>query len=250
MSFINTILDPVFGPILLLGPFWGIMIISLVISVLMSIIYKYMTDQKQMKQFKDDIKSYQQEMKKQKDSPKKMMEIQKKAMEVNMQYMMQSLKPTLVTFIPIIIIFAWLSSHLVYEPVKPGYAFNTTIYFQEEFNEVTLTTPNYIDIVGNQTKTIENRKATFKAKPSKEGEYLLTFKFDKNEYNKEVVVTQNQKYAEPVKSFNDGVVEKIEISQPQLKILNLFGWQLGWIGSYIIFSIIFSIATRKIMKLY
>jgi len=203
-----------------------------------------------MKQFKDDIKHFQQEMKKQKDDPKKMMEIQKKAMEINMQYMMQSLKPTLVTFIPIIIIFAWLSSHFAYKPIAPGNVFNATIYFQEEFNEVTLMTPNHIDVIDNQTKIIENRKATFKVKPNKEGEYLLTFKFNKSEYNKEIIVTNSQKYAEPIKLFNDGVVEKIEISQPQLKILNLFGWQLGWIGGYIIFSIIFSITIRKIMKLY
>ena len=34
------------------------------------------------------------------------------------------------------------------------------------------------------------------------------------------------------------------------KILNIFGWQLGWLGSYIIFAIIFSMILRKVLKVY
>lgn len=36
------------------------------------------------------------------------------------------------------------------------------------------------------------------------------------------------------------------------KILNLyiFGWKLGWLGSYILFAIIFSTILRKVLKVY
>ncbi|MEM3126888.1 MAG: EMC3/TMCO1 family protein [Candidatus Woesearchaeota archaeon] len=249
MSFINTILDPIFGPILFLDPFLGIIIISFLVSLLMSIIYKYMTNQNQMKQFKDDIKKYQKEMKEEKQNPQKMMEIQKKAMEVNMQYMMQSLKPTLVTFIPIIIIFAWLSSHFAYEPITPQTTFDVTIELEKEVEQISISLPKELEIVEDNIKKPENKVATFSIKPQKEGEYLLTFNVEKTEYNKDVLITNRQKYVEPTKAFNDGVVKEIRINQKQLKILNLFGWQLGWIGSYIIFSIVFSLIIRKVMKL-
>jgi len=51
------------------------------------------------------------EMKSYKDNPDKMMELQKKVMEKNMKYMLESLKPTIITFIPILFILNWLREY-------------------------------------------------------------------------------------------------------------------------------------------
>ena len=110
-NFFNMIMDPVLRPLLYLSPFWGILIISFLVSLIISVIYKYVTDQNLMKQLKAEMKEFQKEMKELRQHPEKMMEVQKKAMETNMKYMTQSFKPTLFTFIPIIIIFSWLSAH-------------------------------------------------------------------------------------------------------------------------------------------
>jgi uncharacterized membrane protein (DUF106 family) len=32
--------------------------------------------------------------------------------------------------------------------------------------------------------------------------------------------------------------------------MNLFGWEVGWLGTYIVFSIVFSMGLRKILKLH
>lgn len=50
----------------------------------------------------------QKELKELKDNPEKFMEAQKMMMEKNMQYMKHSMKPTLITFVPLILIFGWL----------------------------------------------------------------------------------------------------------------------------------------------
>lgn len=101
----ESLLNPIFGPLLKLPPLWAIIIISLVIAILITLVYKWMTDQHLMKSLKDDIKKFQKEMKELKHEPQKVMAIQKKAMQTNMKYMMHSMKPTLVTFLPIILIF-------------------------------------------------------------------------------------------------------------------------------------------------
>ena len=108
---INFILDPVLSPFISLGHFWAVFLISLIIALIITLVYKWVTDQELMKTLKEDIKALQQEMKKLRDNPSKMMEVQKKAMEKNMKYMMQSMKPTLITFIPIIVIFGWMNSY-------------------------------------------------------------------------------------------------------------------------------------------
>ena len=88
-----------------------ILIISLFLTLVTTLIYKYVTDQELMKTLKDDMKAMQAEMKTLKEHPEKMMAVQKQAMQKNMKYMMQSFKPMLITFIPVVFIFGWLSRH-------------------------------------------------------------------------------------------------------------------------------------------
>ena len=84
----------------------------------------------------------------------------------------------------------------------------------------------------------------------KEGEYLLEYVIDGKKYYKEVLITEKNRYKEPVKMVNDGIVKSIQIEHKEKKLINLFGWKIGWLGTYIIFSIIFSMLVRKVIKVY
>jgi len=84
---------------------------SFILTALVTLVYKFVTDQKLMKEIKDEMDSLRKEMKQFKDDPERMMTIQKQVMEKNMKYMLQTLKPTLVTLIPILFIFGWLREY-------------------------------------------------------------------------------------------------------------------------------------------
>jgi len=111
---VTNLLDPVLRPLLNLPIFWVVAILSTSISFIITIVYKLMTDQNLMKQLKDEMKELQNEMKELRNNPEKMMEVQKKAMQTNSKYMMQSMKSTLITFIPIILIFGWMNANIAY----------------------------------------------------------------------------------------------------------------------------------------
>ena len=101
----------VFGPIMNLPAPLNLFIISFILTGLITLAYKYLTDQTKMKELKDEMSSMQKKMKEMKDQPDKVMSMQKDAMKKNMEYMKHSMKPTLFTFVPIIIIFGWLRSY-------------------------------------------------------------------------------------------------------------------------------------------
>lgn len=105
------ILDTITGPLFVLPEPFPILIISFVLTLATTLVYKYVTDQELMKTLKEDMKAMQAEMKTLKEHPEKMMAVQKEAMQKNMKYMMHSFKPMLVTFIPIVFIFGWLRGH-------------------------------------------------------------------------------------------------------------------------------------------
>jgi len=87
--------------------FWGILLISVILSLVTTLIYKYVTDQSLIKQIRADMKKYQEQMKQCKDDPAKMHEIQNQMMPLNSKLMMQQMKPTLITILPFLVIF-WL----------------------------------------------------------------------------------------------------------------------------------------------
>jgi uncharacterized membrane protein (DUF106 family) len=90
------------------SPLGGLVIISFLLTVLVTLVYKYMTDQELLKSIKKEMKDIRKEMKEFREDPKKMMELQKESMEKSMIQMKNTFKPMLITFIPLILVFGWL----------------------------------------------------------------------------------------------------------------------------------------------
>lgn len=89
----------------------NLFIVSLILTGIITLAYKYLTNQTKMRELKEEMKNMQKSMKEMKDKPDKMMAMQKETMKKNMEYMKHSMKPTLFTFLPIIIIFGWLRGY-------------------------------------------------------------------------------------------------------------------------------------------
>ena len=81
---------------------------SFVIALLISVIYKYTSNQQEMKSLREEVKSLQKEVKESKEDKEKMMELQKEMAGKSIEQMKHSFKPMLYTFIPVILIFYWL----------------------------------------------------------------------------------------------------------------------------------------------
>ena len=243
-------LNIIFAPLLKLPTAMAIIIMAFLISLIIIIITKFTTDQTLMKKLKEEIKEYQNQSKQLKDNPSKAMEVQKKAMEVNMKYMTHSLRPTLITFIPIILIFGWMSSTFAYESIKPLQEFTITAVFDKNINgNSELIVPDGITLAGNGTQKIENEKATWALKGT-EGDYILEINYGAEKLQKTILITNGKKYIESVKKY-DGSVKSIQINYRKLVVIPIgFKDWLGWLGTYIWSSIIFTMILRKTLKVY
>src|SRR3989344_3056735 len=107
-NFLNKSLNFVFGDLVILNPLIGLIVVSFILTLLITLAYKFLTKQHLMKEWKEELNSYQKQMKEHKHDHKKVIELQKPMMEVQMKYMMHSFRPLLFTFLPLILIFNWL----------------------------------------------------------------------------------------------------------------------------------------------
>src|SRR3990167_5866223 len=129
MVFLDPVLNPVLGPFLNWNPALLILFVSLIISLIITVVYKFATNQKEMKRLKEQQKEFQKSMKDLRHNPEEMMKIKKEAMKSNMDYMKHSLKSSLITMLPIILFFSWMAGHLSFEPIYPGETYSVTATF-------------------------------------------------------------------------------------------------------------------------
>jgi len=245
----DNLLDPILGPLLnSMHPLALTILVAFAVSIITIIAYKLLTDQDLMKRLKSEMKEMQKEMKTLKDHPEKMMQVQKKAMETNMKYMAKSMKPTLITFIPLIIIFGWMHANLGYLPIVPDQDFMTTIEFEGYDGLVTLSAPDALNILSNSSQKVINNEVTW-ALSGPAGEYVLEYNFQGEIHTRNLIISEQLEYVEPELKIKNSRLKSLNINNEKLKVLDLGFMKLGWLGVYIICSLIFSMSLRKWLKI-
>lgn len=172
-------------------------------------------------------------------------------METNMKYMMQSFRSTIFTILPVIIIFGWMNANFAFEAINPGENFEIVLNFEKDSQgEISVEVPAGITVVEDSIQEAAE-KVSFIFK-GKNGDYIEdnSLKFDYNDrvFFKEVIITEGSKYAKKLEMIKGSNLKSIDMQYNKKVILPILNW--GWLGTYIIFSIVCSMAVRKILKVY
>jgi uncharacterized membrane protein (DUF106 family) len=244
MSFFD-ILDPVLGPLLTMNPALAILLVSGITSLVITILYKYMTDQVLIKSIKDEQKKMRKDIQKHADDPKKMMEINSKMMSKSMVLMKQTLRPSLITMIPILLIFGWLNANFAYYPISPGEEFSIDAFINADTATLEILPSDRITFLTNQTIAASQDRATWNL-VGEAGTYTMRVHTDKGQVEQELII--GTKYATPDVRHR-GDIRRVVISNEKLKV-NVAGISMGWIWAYILFSIVGSIAFRKLFRVH
>lgn len=267
------VLDFLLGWTLLLPPWLGIFCIATIVSFIMTIIYKLVTDQSLMKDLKTELKDIQKLMKEQKNNPQKMMKTQSRAMEINMKYMMHSFRPMFFSIIPIIFIFGWLLSNYSFVGLGPSQDVTVTVLFDEHIQQGNVTLESELLEGGEpETKPVSDGAAFLLKTPPDPGTYPVKVTYGQESYTLQAEVTRDRSgygvsVIGPQKKFmgifsmgpkantldKESPFRSITLDLPKLHPLgpfSLFGWMPQAFGTYVIFSIIMSLVLRRLMKVY
>lgn len=110
VEFLNSFFNTMFGPVISLGPLYGISIVSALVSFIFALLNRLMVDISEMKRIKEKLKFFQQEAKKyQKEkNEKKMKELMGSQLEYSNKMMKMNMKPLLVSLLVIFPLLPWL----------------------------------------------------------------------------------------------------------------------------------------------
>jgi len=104
---VHSILNPTAGVLLNWNITYGFLVLIFIITLIMTLAQKYLTDQETMREMKAEQKKLNQDMKELKDDPAKLMELQKKQFEFMGPMMKLSMRPMMFTGVPLILFFRW-----------------------------------------------------------------------------------------------------------------------------------------------
>ncbi len=104
---IHYIFDPSAGALINWNLVIGMSIVVFVLTFITTLVQKYATDQKTLKELKAEQKEIQKQMKEFKSHPEKMMELQKKQFAMMPKQMKLSMRALAFTGIPFILFFRW-----------------------------------------------------------------------------------------------------------------------------------------------
>lgn len=116
---VHYIFDPTFGALIGWSTFLGFMVTVAIISLILSLAQKFLTDQKELKILKAEQKAVQAEMKQYRDHPEKLLELQKKSFQTMPKMMHLTMRSFVYTGIPIILFFRWFQEIL--HPIYGGW---------------------------------------------------------------------------------------------------------------------------------
>jgi len=106
-DFVHIILDPSAGWLLNWNLIIGMTLIVFLISLFSTLVQKFATDQKTLRELKNEQKEMQEEMKKYNKQPEKMAELSRKQMDFFKRNFKLNSRPIIFTGIPFILFFRW-----------------------------------------------------------------------------------------------------------------------------------------------
>lgn len=126
---VHSLLDPSLGLLLNWDVTYGLLLIIVILTFLMTLVQKYTTDQETLKEMRKEQKLLQVEMKNYRDNPEKMMELNKKSMEFIPKTLKLSMRAIIYTSIPLILLFRWFMDYFSLMPEFRFFGFFTWFWF-------------------------------------------------------------------------------------------------------------------------
>ena len=270
MSFINTPLRLLFDGLLYpfrdLAPIWGLLPVSLVVSVGMLLVFKATSNQDALDRVKRGIHAGLFEIRLWNDDIRAIFRAQFDILGKNLAYLRYSLVPMVWIILPLFFVVAQLQFHYGFEGLEVGKTALLEVQLAEDAVESGAPKPAAVLAlpVGIRAETPavwnpSDRELTWRIVAEEQGSHEIGLTILGETYSKTAVVTEDVRRRSPLKVRGwldeliypaesalpkDGAVESIGLSYPDREV-SLLGWKTHWLVHFFILTIVFAFLLRK-----
>jgi hypothetical protein len=246
----------------------GLTVISLLVSVVMLIGFRAVSDQDALEEVKRRIYGGVYEIRLYKDDLRTIFAAQVGILRETMTYFRLSMVPMLWMMVPIVIIVSQLQFQYGYESLEPGQTALLRVELTEEAAEgvsatdgagVSLDVPDGVRVETPLVWIPSLREAGWRIAAERPGEYELVISIGEETLTKSMRVSGTTVLRSPIRpsSLLDQLIYPVERPVPRgstaeaIRLdyveaeINMFGWHTHWIIAFFILTMVFAFALAK-----
>ena len=264
---IAYVFDLIMVPFKGFDPMWSMMVISAFTGVLMLVIYKYCSNQAEIKKVKDRIMAHFLAIMLYKDSFRVLMSSIRSIVWANLRYMRLNLLPLMFMIVPVGLLIIQMNWWYGYTPLEPGESILVKAIVAKPINlktaELALEVPEGLEVQSPPLRIPSNFEINWRLGVKQKGSYEIRLRIDGGEVTKKVVASDRLERVVTLRHQSgfweellypgekaipsDSFIRSVEISyQPEL--MSVFGWEIHWIIVYFILSIFFGLALKGVFR--
>ncbi len=262
---VNIVLTPFesFQPVLPLA------IVSLVMGIFMLLIFRYTSNQKEIRKTKDLIKGHLIEIRLFKDNLRVLLSAQKKILLYNLKYMALAVKPMLFMILPVGIALIQMNDWFGHRPLRPGESAVVAVSVSHEkaadLSDVAIEVDKGLTVETPALRMPDANEVDWRIRADVPGEHRVIVRASGYTFQKQVVVSESPLVR--VSSvrvaaatlwdsfFNPGeeplpanpLVNRIEVGYPHRSI-EILGWKFNWLLVFFVLSMAFGLAFKRFFK--
>jgi len=260
----SAIFNFLFFPFKNLNPVWGMLVISLLASIVILLILKATSDQAGIKRAKNLMKGHFLAFRLYRDDIGLMLDTFKNMLLSNLLYLRKSFKPILFFIIPVVTIIIQLGVRYEYRPFRVGEPIIVTLKADEVgekvvLNQVETELPAGLSMDMPPVRIAQLREINWRLQAERPGVYDLIFKYDGKVATKRIEVEQSlvavsQSLEQPSYKTLINPAEKslpaanfatvISVLYPKREF-SLIGLNLHWLVAFFVFSFLIAFAMKR-----
>jgi len=239
MHVITKMFDAFYTPFRSVHPFWGLLVMSAVTGFVMLFIFKYTTNQKQMKIVKDRIKMHFIELRLYQDDMGVVWKTQGRILKQNLQYVRLVFIAAIVVIIPVVFILMDMDYRFGHRPLEVGEAaiVKVNLAGRGGLPDVDLIAPEGVVVETPRLRIPVEREVNWRVHGTQPGQFDLGIRVDGQQFTKKLAVGKAFPSLSESSPPKDSMVESIEIVYPTQQ----FRFD-SWIGHWLTLFCVFSLA--------
>ena len=183
-SFFDLLINPFTG----INPLWSLTLFSLLIAILMLLIFRYTSNQKEIKETKSKIRAYIYELRLFKDELGLVLSAQKNVFLQNLKYIKYALKPMIFMIIPMAIILIQLDSWYGHKPLSPEESTMVSLILSDNLKipeDISIKSDNGLTIETPPLRIAQENRIDWRIQANETGEHDLVFNVSDQVFKKE-----------------------------------------------------------------
>jgi len=262
LVYIQRAVDLLMRPFDALGPAWGILVSSVVVTALGLLVYKYTSNQDGIKIAKDKIKAHFFEVWIYLDDLRLIALAQGGIFKEGGRYLAYALVPLVVMLVPVMLILINLEFRYDYRPFRPGDEFLLKVrlkgFGESQLNKLTLELPEGLEVAAGAVRIAEHNpsegsaliEGDWRLRVKQVGSLPLQFKLGQELIAAQIVFADlsGRPRLDPVKPSGvwasiwhpplqplpaNSPIQEISVAYPQAEI-SFFGWKAWWIWPFLV----------------